>query len=241
MMKTVFDCLRVFLTVFLILSVSVAPAANPIVPVVNGGFESWNGVTLKAKFGAASPTAWSIANGSSLTYLADPNGHVDGNQISVWPGLPPTSPAGGNFVLADCDTNYSSPISQTIFGLTPGQIYDLPMLQASGQEIQFTGATTEWWEVTFAGTTLPTPVMNTASHGFVPWHQVILTFTVPITSNGTEVLTFLAKGTPNGIPPIAFLDSVGILVPEPGSLLIVGVGLIVSAAFGRLRAKSAEV
>ena len=235
MMRSVIGRLPVVLTLLSILCVSGASdAANPILPVLNGGFENWNGVSLKSKFGAASPNDWSIANPSSLTYLSDPNGHVDGNQISVWPGLPATSPAGGNYVLADCDSNYSSPISQTIVGLIPGQTYDLPFWMASGQEVNFTGATTEWWEVTFAGTSQTTAVMNTPSHGFTPWQHVTLAVTVPNNSTGTEILTFLAKGTPNGIPPIAFLDGVGV-VPEPSSLAIVGIGVLGSLSFSWFR------
>jgi hypothetical protein len=113
-------------------------------------------------------------------------------------------------------------------------------IEAAGQEVNFSGPTTEQWQVSFAGSTQLGPLMSTPSHGFTPWHSVKLTFTVPAASTGSEVLTFLALGTPSGIPPIAFLDDVGVnVVPEPGSLAVVGIGLLGSVVAGRLhRAKS---
>jgi hypothetical protein len=54
-----------------------------------------------------------------------------------------------------------------------------------------------------------------------------MTFTA---TAATQVLSFLAKGTPGGAPPISFLDGVSLMaaVPEPTSwaLMIVGFGAV---------------
>ena len=66
--------------------------------------------------------------------------------------------------------------------------------------------------------------------GVSPWQQQVLTFTA---SAASEVLSFLAKGTPNGEPPISFLDGVSMtVVPEPASLALLGAGLV---GFGMTR------
>lgn len=45
-------------------------------------------------------------------------------------------------------------------------------------------------------------------------------------TSASEVLSFLAIGTPAGVPPFALLDGVSISeVPEPGSLVLLGAGL----------------
>jgi hypothetical protein len=73
--------------------------------------------------------------------------------------------------------------------------------------------------------------------GVLPWTKQTLTFTADSTSN---VLSFLAVGTPNGAPPFSLLSSVSVTpasVPEPFTII----GTIVggTAAF-RLRKKLAK-
>ena len=75
------------------------------------------------------------------------------------------------------------------------------------------------------GDSLYTQVLNDTSHGFTGWQTENLTFTAKST---TEVLSFLAIGTPGGEPPMSLLDGVSVsdnAVPEPSSLALLGTGL----------------
>lgn len=49
----------------------------------------------------------------------------------------------------------------------------------------------------------------------------------------SQVLSFLASGTPNGAPPISFLDGVSLTetVPKPVTLSLLGVSLASTLAF----------
>jgi hypothetical protein len=66
------------------------------------------------------------------------------------------------------------------------------------------------------------------SNGFTGWRYTTLIFTATSTS---EVLSFLAVGTPSGEPPFSLLDGVSMVVPEPGSLTLmlgsmIGLGVL---------------
>ena len=68
----------------------------------------------------------------------------------------------------------------------------------------------------------------------------MLSFTASTTS---EVLNFLALGTPAGEPPVVLLSAVTLTdtsVPEPGTLLLFGSGLL-ALAIARMRTKRRTV
>jgi hypothetical protein len=152
----------------------------------------------------------------------------------------PNSPTGGNFIAFDGDPSFSASISQTISGLVPGNTYTLSFWQGAAQQNGVTGATTENWKVTFANQTQTSTTMNNASKGWVAWNQQFMTFTVSAQSTGTEVLTFLAQGTPNGQPPVVLLDGISMVVvtPEPQTYALVGLGLTAIPLLIRRRKKS---
>jgi hypothetical protein len=139
-------------------------------------------------------------------------------------GLPASSPTGGNFVAADGAYNVG-PITQTINGLVAGQTYQLSFWWAAAQQYGYSGANTEQWDVSLGGATQDTAVYSNSSEGFSGWMQQTFAYTA---TSSSEVLSFLAVGTPNGVPPFSLLDGVSLnanAVPEPatGTLLLAGI------------------
>jgi hypothetical protein len=149
-------------------------------------------------------------------------------------GLTASSPTGGNYVAADGAFQVGA-ISQTINGLTAGQSYILSFYWAAAQQSGFNGATTEQWQVSLGPQTQTTAVLPNVNHGFTGWMHQTFTFTA---STASEALSFLAIGTPAGVPPFALLDGVSLTAatPEPGSLtlMLAGLGLV---GLGVLRSK----
>jgi hypothetical protein len=150
---------------------------------------------------------------------------------------PGTSPTGGNYFLADGDPGFNTALQQTVTGLVIGDLYRMNFWQAAGQEncgvddgtpcdppggAPLTGQ----WRVTFGSTTLSSTLMTTLPHGLTAWQSQSLTFVATATS---QLLSFLAVGTPSGAPPIVTLDGVtitDITAPEPGTAALWGVGLL---------------
>ena len=190
-----------------------------------------------------SPTTLATTSGT----IADNGGAngVDGN-LQLWgPGNGSAngltkSPDGGNFVAAD-GAYEVEPLTQTITGLTVGQNYAVNFWWAGAQQSGFSGPTTDLWTVGLnpvgqSSDTQSTGTVSLPSHGFTGWQQQ--TFNYTATSN-TEVLSFLATGTPNGEPPFALLDGVSMIAtPEPSSFITMGVGALVLGMFIRRRVRS---
>jgi hypothetical protein len=200
--------------------------------VTNGSFEDTT-LSGKAKF-LGKVAGWS--GGANLTFLDFPGTADNGTYLSVYGPFAATSPDGGNFVEMDGDPNYSSAIFQTINGLTVGQSYVVTFDQAAGQQTGFNGATTEQWKVSLGSESQLSSKYSLLSHGVGPWETQQLTFKATSVS---EVLSFLAVGTPNGEPPISFLDGVTLnAVPEPATwaMMILGLGGLGGLARSRRRA-----
>ena len=229
--------------------------AGPINYVTNGDFETLaTGNTLGAAGGyfcqAGASCVSNVANWSSTCHgtnacgaggtpdsllFANTSGSAFNGNIGLWTegangvtaGSPvPNSPTGGHFVAFDGDPNFNASISQTITGLTPGGAYAISFWQGAAQQNGTTGATTEQWKVTFATQSQTSTLMNNVSHGWVNWNQQVMFFTVSAQSTGTEVLTFLSQGTPNGEPPVVLLDGISLIAtPEPQTCGLVILGL----------------
>ncbi len=211
--------------------------------VLNGDFEQTSGALLSgstAVSGGITPTDlpnWT-APANSLDVLftpgtADTSGASAGSNgtVKLWGpgdgsnnGLTATSPTGGNFVAVDADSTYGRPLQQTIAGLQQGGVYQLTFYWAAGQETGNYGATTESWSVSLGAQTQSTGFISTPSQGFSPWRQATMLFEA---SSASALLSFMAVGTPAGVPPISLLDGVSLVnVPEPASWVGLALGLL---------------
>lgn len=169
-----------------------------------------------------------------------PTIHACGGGFKFWldPGL---SPDGGNYIAFDGDSTVAHSIFQDITDLVPNQFYNVSFYQAAGQLTDRTGDTTEQWEVSLG--TEPSQLsmlMKNDSKSFVPWSfSGLQTLTFKAMST-TETLRFLAKGSPNGLPPFVLLDGVSITaVPEPETYALLGIGLLGILAVRRQQQKRA--
>lgn len=224
------------------LALTLAASAHAANLVTNGSFESLTSGTGQLGYNT-NATDWTT-NGYNFVFgpgEADNSG-VTGQygNLQLWGpnngsanGLPATSPDGGNFVAADGAYGVA-PISQTINGLTAGHNYTVSFWWAGAQQFGFTGATTENWTVSLGGQSFTTATVNNVNHGFTGWQKQSFTYTA---TSSSEVLSFLAYGTPSGVPPFSVLDGVSLnaATPEPGSLILLASGVLGSV--GSLRMK----
>jgi len=238
-------------------------AQADVLPVQNLTFNEFTGTFTAPKtlFTTAAPTDWAIGTTTGIisNLIGVGNQGSEGSSSGVYavytpaPGFSDTVPAGTNFYQADGNPQYESSIIQTISGLTAGTTYTLQFQQAAGQEVGFSGATTEQWKVflgvggigvdcttspcTVTGTTNnleeDSTLMNTPSEGITNWNSDTLSFTPSASdlTDGTAVLTFLAWGNGGStvnLPPTVFLEGVNTtpVVPEPATLSVLGVGLL---------------
>lgn len=148
------------------------------------------------------------------------------------------SPTGGNYIAADGAFEISA-ITQSVSGLVAGQKYALSFAWAAAQQYGFTGDTTDNWTVSLGtvGASNPaqtTPTVNLPSNGFSSWMNQSMTF---VATGSTELLSFLATGTPSGQPPFALLANVSLTkIPEPASVIMLLSGLAGMFGLARRRA-----
>jgi hypothetical protein len=161
-------------------------------------------------YGTANLSMWDANNGGDVS--------------NTWDG---SAAGSGNFVAMDGAFS-TGPISQTITDLNVGSVYTLTFNWAGAQQNGFTGPTTEQIVFGLGGDTFSTAVLSNVSHGFTGWQTVTQTFTA---TDASEVLSFLANGTPDGVPPFSLVSNVSLTgfdadVPEPATwtMIILGIG-----------------
>ena len=211
------------------LAAGAAQAAGPEL-ITNGDFET--GTVGQFNYGGGA-SGWNVVDGYTFLFNgsgADTTGaNGQYGNLKLWGpangsanGLT-ASPAGGNFLASD-GAFLEAPITQTVNGLVAGQKYTLSFYWAGAQQYDYHGANTEQWKVSLGSETHSTAVLNNSNHGFTGWQKETFTFTA---TNASEVLSFLAVGTPSGVPPFSLLDGVSMIaaVPEPETWAMLGLGL----------------
>lgn len=235
---------RLLTALLLALPLLAAQGARAQNLVRNGGFEDTL-VPGPAQFGgqyeAQQVFGWTTS-GYNFLYTpgsADTSGAMGQiDNVRLWGpgdgaanGLPATSPDGGNYIAMN-GVYDTGPVTQTITGLVVGQLATLSFWWAGGTQYANDGATTEAFYVSLGDETEVTATVDTPSRGFSGWRQAVMTFTP---DSPTEVLSFLAQGTPVGQPPFSLLDGVSLTqnVPEPASQVLFAAGLLCLGALRR--------
>lgn len=203
----------------------------------NGSLTGWTGLGTEGAFGTPGRVPDFLFPATGGTQTGD---SFFGN-VSFFGN--PSSPTSNDFVASDGDSTFAGGISQTVSGLTVGDTYTLTFEWAGAQQTGFSGNTTEKWGVTLGSQSQNTGTVNTPSQTFVGWQSASLNFTASSTS---ELLSFMAVGTPVGEPPWLLLSNVDLedttksAAPEPmtGGLMLIA-ALIGLPVMYRLRRKRA--
>lgn len=238
--------LRRLVSVVALAGIATAAQANGPNLVSNGSFSTF---TTGAATGSCSsgtqtavtgdPTGWTITSGYSFI--------VNSSNYSSFCGPSGTlglygpigaSPDGGNFLASDGGylTGY---ISQPLT-LVTGATYSVSFYVAGAQQSGYTGATTDYWTVGLgnsagSGVSQTTPTINLPSATFSGWSLEQFNF---VAQAASQVLWFLATGSPSGQPPFSLLDGVTttqVSVPEPPTALVLLGGLLGLAGLRRVR------
>ncbi len=212
--------------------------------VTNGNFESVTMPGGPSEISSTNVTGWRstgynfiFSPGHPGTYVAQYNSY-----LGLWGnnGTNFLSPGGGNFVGADGNYQVGA-ITQTINGLIAGQIYKLSFDWAAAQQSGFNGPTTENWTASLGNQSFTTPTYHDPNHGWSGWMQQAYVFTA---TGSSEVLSFLAGGSPNGEPPFSLLDDVSLTaVPEPAGWAVLALAMVFMGVVrirGRETAANAE-
>ena len=253
--------MRMKLITGLVMAVAFGAAAHATEFVQNGGFETASAGSFEYDQSQHTGTVanWTYANPSGQTSYnilfktatatsVQPTNRFSGSgqNQDLW-ALPSNTASfniGTNFMALDgahqSGNTVQGEIEQNITGLTAGQTYTLTFDFAAGQLKDRTGDTSDYLQVFLGSQMFTTDTLNNSSGSATPWKLETFTFTATGTS---EVLKFLAFGTPNGDPPMALIDNVSLTntVPEPATWGLMLLGVAAIGASLRLRRPASAV
>lgn len=191
------------LAVALLLGTTLSAHAAPVNLLVNGGFESTT-ISNGSWINTASIAGWSV--------LAGP-----GTGFEVRNNVAGAAKEGRNFI--ELDTNGNTTIGQTLNGLVSGALYDLSFWYSPRE---FQAASTNGIQVFWNGSLLDATLTGVGGSGN-DWKQYQYQVTA---RSGSNLLSFAAVGTSDGVG--GSLDNVSLSnhVPEPGSLALTAVALL---------------
>lgn len=242
--------LRPFLlSVPILLAASVATGAWAVPVIVNGNFETTS-LKASAQMNTTNVGGWSTTGYNFLFFpgTATTTGAAAAQYGQLYLGgstnagarnyFPASSPNGGNFVAADGDFGVA-PITQTVTGLTAGLRYSLSFYWGAAQQKGYTGTTTEQWKVSLGSEMYATPVVTNPNQRFSGWFAQTFTYTA---TSASQVLSFLAVGTPSGAPPFLLLDGVSITaVAEPASWMTLVIAVVSIVGVAHLKRRSSRL
>lgn len=229
-------------------AIALASSAQATNLVVNGSFETLTNGPGQLGYNTDA-TGWTVSNGYQFVFAsgtADTTGATGQyGALYLWgPNnggaasnmLPASSPDGGNYLAAD-GAYLVQPLQQTISGLVAGNKYNVSFYWGGAQQSGYYSDTTEQFEVSLGGESHSTAVVDNVAKGFTGWQHDTFTYTATGTS---EVLSFLAIGTPGGEPPFSVLDGVSLsAAPEPATWAMMLIGVTGLGAIARRRRSAA--
>ncbi len=231
----------------LALAAMVATTAAPAdALVINGDFEqTTNGPGM---IGTTQLVGWNsggynfVFDSATIDTVGSPgpegNLRLWGPNLGYDNGIGP-SPVGGNFFAAD-GAYEQAPIWQELTGLVVGAQYQLKFYWGGAQQAGYYGPQSERWAVSLGGSEYLTDWYHNPEGGFSGWFEEAFRFTA---TSPNAVLSFLAHGVPEGVPPFSLLDGVTLTqeVPEAptAAVMLFGLGLIGFQARRRRKAAAA--
>ena len=197
--------------------------------------------------GKGTLTDWTIYNGtytdnthatSAYAYLFSTTNQTYLHQAATAPPKGTTT-----FLGLSSDNGFVhsvNSVQQTINGLTAGQSYAVSFDWAATQTLGADGNYSVGWEVSLGGgTAQDTTVLSETAQTTSAWRHESFTFTA---TSSSEVLKFLSVSPVVYGPPSALLTNVdmeSVAVPEPSTLVSLGLGCIAFIAIGfRRRARA---
>jgi hypothetical protein len=220
---------------------ALAPAAKADL-ISNGSFESSTNGAGQLGYNTTA-TGWTTSGATtSYTFLFSPSTATGVGSAGIYgnvqlPSGVTASPDGGNFVGQD-GVAQLSPLSQTVNGLVVGNLYVLDFYWGGTEQTHNADEpTSEGWQVSLGSQTQSTSILSVPTLGFSGWQQASMAFTA---TSSSEVLSFLAEGSPTGAPPFSLLDGVSLNpAPEPATYTMMLGGLLAGAGLWR-RKKQAK-